>query len=77
MAVKLKDFIDKPAEIAKNEKLKQQLLGVIKGKESKLSNEAFVAKAPANVVEAERAALAQAQEQLRSVEEALAALRSD
>jgi valyl-tRNA synthetase len=74
--VDLKDFIDKPAEIAKNEKLKQQLVGVIKGKEAKLSNEAFVAKAPANVVEAERAALAQAQEQLRSVEEALAGLRS-
>jgi valyl-tRNA synthetase len=74
--VDLAGFIDKPAEIAKNEKLKQQLLGVIKGKESKLSNEAFVSKAPANVVETERAALAQAQEQLRSVEEALAGLRS-
>ena len=74
--VDLKDFIDKPAEIAKNEKLKQQLLGLIKGKESKLSNEAFVAKAPANVVQAERTALAQAQEQLQSVEEALASLRS-
>jgi valyl-tRNA synthetase len=74
--VDLKDFIDVPAEIAKNEKLKQQLLGVIRGKESKLSNEAFVAKAPANVVEAERTAMAQAREQLQSVEEALANLRS-
>jgi valyl-tRNA synthetase len=74
--VDLKDFIDVPAEIAKNEKLEQQLLGVIKGKEGKLGNEAFVAKAPANVVETERAALAQAQEQLRSVRETLAGLRS-
>jgi valyl-tRNA synthetase len=73
--VDLKDFIDVPAELAKNEKLEQQWLGIIKGKESKLGNEAFVAKAPTNVVEAERAALAQAQEQLRSVREALAALR--
>jgi valyl-tRNA synthetase len=74
--VDLKDFIDKPAEIAKNEKLKQQLIGLIKGKESKLGNESFVARAPTSVVEAERAALAQAQEQLRSVEEQLAGLRS-
>lgn len=74
--VDLKDFIDVPAELAKNEKLEQQWLGIIKGKESKLGNEAFVARAPANVVEAERAALAQAQEQLRSVRETLTALRS-
>jgi valyl-tRNA synthetase len=74
--VDLAGFIDVPAEIAKNQKLEQQLVGFIKGKESKLGNEAFVAKAPPNVVEAERAALAQAQEQLRSVREALAALRA-
>jgi valyl-tRNA synthetase len=73
--VDLKDFIDIAAEIAKNEKLEQQLLGVIKSKQGKLGNESFVAKAPANVVAAERASLAQAEEQLRSVQEALASLR--
>jgi valyl-tRNA synthetase len=74
--VDLKDFIDVKAEIAKNEKLEQQLLGLIKGKESKLSNESFVAKAPANVVETERAALAQAQEQLLGVRATLSDLRA-
>jgi valyl-tRNA synthetase len=74
--VDLKDFIDVKAELAKNEKLEQQLLGVIKSKEGKLANESFVARAPANVVEAERAALALAQEQLKSVRVALAELRA-
>lgn len=73
--VDLKDFIDVKAEIAKNEKLEQQLLGLINGKEAKLNNESFVARAPANVVETERAALAQAQSQLASVREALVNLR--
>jgi valyl-tRNA synthetase len=73
--VDLKDFIDVKAEIAKNEKLEQQLLGIIKGKEAKLGNESFVARAPANVVETERTALTQAQEQLLSVRETLATLR--
>jgi valyl-tRNA synthetase len=74
--VDLEGFIDKPAEIAKNEKLEQQLLAFIKGKESKLGNESFVAKAPPAVVQLEREALAQAQAQLTSVRETLAALRT-
>ena len=40
-------------EIAKNEKEEQKLLGLIKGKEAKLSNASFVDRAPANVVETE------------------------
>jgi valyl-tRNA synthetase len=72
--VDLKDFIDVKAEIAKNQQLEQKLVGIIKGKEAKLSNESFVARAPANVVQVERDALTQAQEQLASVRAALEAL---
>jgi valyl-tRNA synthetase len=73
--VDLKGFIDVDAEIAKNEKEEQRLLGQIKGKESKLNNESFVSRAPANVVQSEREGLAQYQEQLASVRATLALLR--
>jgi valyl-tRNA synthetase len=73
--VDLKDFIDVEAERAKNEQLVQKLLGIIKTKEAKLANESFVQRAPANVVQAERDSLAQAQEQLASARAALASLR--
>jgi valyl-tRNA synthetase len=73
--VDLKDFIDVAAEIAKNEKEEQRLTAFISSKAAKLSNESFVARAPANVVETERAALKQAEEQLASVKQALATLR--
>ncbi|MFN0017875.1 MAG: valine--tRNA ligase [Pirellulaceae bacterium] len=73
--VDMKNLIDVPAEIAKNEKEEQKLLGLIKGKEAKLGNASFVDRAPAAVVETERAGLAQYQEQLASIRAALAALR--
>ena len=56
--VNLAGSIDVPAEIARNEKEEQKLLGLIKGKESKLSNASFVERAPPEVVAAERQALA-------------------
>ncbi len=73
--VDVKDFIDVGAEIAKNEQQQQKLSSLILSKRNKLSNESFVARAPANVVEVEREGLALAEEQLRSVEQALATLR--
>jgi valyl-tRNA synthetase len=73
--VDLAGSIDVAAELAKNEQLEQKLVGFIKAKEGKLSNESFVSRAPANVVAAERESLAQLQEQLSSVRAALAALR--
>jgi valyl-tRNA synthetase len=72
--VDLAGLIDVSAEITKNEQLVTKLTGLIKAKEAKLSNESFVARAPANVVQAERDSLAQMQEQLASAQAALAAL---
>lgn len=73
--VDLKDFIDVPAEIARNAKLAQKLRGQIEGKEKKLSTPSFVEKAPAEVVQRERESLAQLQEQLASVQATLENLK--
>ncbi len=74
--VDLKDFIDVEAELARLEKQEKQLEGWIKGAEAKLSNESFVSRAPAHVVQAQRESLAQKQDELASVRESLAKLRS-
>ncbi|WP_254512209.1 valine--tRNA ligase [Anatilimnocola floriformis] len=72
--VDLKDFIDKDAEIAKAKQQIPKLEALIKGKEGKLSNAAFVDKAPANVVQTERDALNAAKEQLEALKQTLAQL---
>ena len=72
--VDLKDFIDKDAEIAKAKQQIPKLEGLIKGKEAKLSNAAFVDKAPANVVQTEREALAALKEQLEALKATLGSL---
>lgn len=73
--VDLKDFIDVPAEIKRNEKLQQKLSGAIAGKEKKLTNANFVDRAPADVVERERESLVEMKTQLEQVEKALEDLR--
>lgn len=73
--VNLAGSIDVAAEIARNEKEEQKLIGLIKGKESKLSNESFVERAPPPVVATEREALAKLHEQLATVRAALAVLK--
>lgn len=72
--VDLKDFIDVDAEKARLTKLIESLQKRISGGEKKLSNENFVARAPAEVVERERAAITDMGEQLRKAEEDLASL---
>lgn len=58
--VPMAGLIDKTAELARLDKQRQQQLNIISGIEKKLSNEGFVAKAPAAVVEKERERLAEA-----------------
>jgi valyl-tRNA synthetase len=74
--VDLGKFIDIGAEIARNTKLLENLIKQIQGKEGKLSNESFVARAPAEVVKKERESLDELINQRVSTEAALEKLRS-
>jgi valyl-tRNA synthetase len=69
VAVDLAELVDVKAELVRVTKDHEKLAGLIEGKRKKLSNENFVARAPADVVEKER-------EQLTEMEERLAALAS-
>jgi len=74
--VDLAGLIDVDAEIAKNEKEREKLLGLITGKEKKLANESFVSRAPAHVVQGERDALAELRTRLEAVDAFLAELKA-
>ena len=67
----LKGLIDVDAEKAKLQKQQKELQGWIKSSEAKLSNERFIAKAPAKVVEEAKTYLADLKDKLARVEEAL------
>ncbi|MDD6799148.1 MAG: valine--tRNA ligase [Firmicutes bacterium] len=73
--IPLADIIDTEKELARLTKEKQDLLNEIIRLEKKLSNESFVSKAPAEVVEGERAKLRKYQDTLSSTEAALAQLK--
>jgi valyl-tRNA synthetase len=74
--VDLGQFLDVAAEITRNEKQLENLTKQIQGKESRLGNEAFVGKAPPEIIEKERAALGDLIEQRGLVEGALKKLRA-
>ena len=67
-------FIDVEAEKARLGKEQANLTKFVGSLKGKLSNEKFVANAPAEVVEGERSKLAEAEQQLSAVETALAKL---
>ena len=71
----LSDLVDTEKEIARLEGEQKKLNGEIERLEKKLSNEGFVAKAPAAVVDAERAKLTKYRENLEGVLAALAKLK--
>ena len=73
--VDLEKFIDMDAELARLEKQEQQLVKQIGGKEGKLSNENFVARAPEDVVAKERESLEDLKRQLEKVRADIARLR--
>ena len=71
----LAGLIDVEAERAKLEKQQRELTGWIAGSKAKLSNERFLAKAPAQVVADAKAHLAEMEEKLARTAELLEALR--
>ncbi|MCL2118927.1 MAG: valine--tRNA ligase [Planctomycetaceae bacterium] len=75
--VDLAGLIDIEAELAKKMKDIQKLEGLIKGKETKLANEAFLSKAPPEVLEKERESLADLKSQLAAAQDACRVLRGN
>ena len=71
VGVDLAGFINVEAELEKHRKNHEKLAGLIASKLTKLSNENFISRAPAPVVAAERASLADMEEQLKAAEEAI------
>ena len=73
--VLLDGMIDVTAEIAKAEAEIQRYEGFLRGVKAKLSNEKFVANAPAQVVETERKKLADATTKIENLKARIAALK--
>jgi valyl-tRNA synthetase len=73
--VDLSGLIDVEAEFARLEKAHADLLGQIAGKEKKLANDAFLSRAPAEVVQKERDRLAELGREAAAVAENLGKLR--
>lgn len=69
-------LIDKDAELARLAKAADKLSIDVKRTEGKLSNENFVNKAPAAVIDKEKAKLADAQMQLRKINEQVEAIKA-
>lgn len=69
-------LIDKDAELARLAKAADKLSADAKRTEGKLSNENFVSKAPAAVIEKEKAKLADAQMQLNKIKEQIEAIHA-
>ncbi|MFN7841330.1 MAG: class I tRNA ligase family protein, partial [Pirellula sp.] len=74
--VDLTQFIDVAAEITRNEKLLANLVKQIQGKEGRLSNESFVSRAPADIIEKERQALAELVSQRQATVDAIEKLKT-
>ena len=73
--IPLAEMVDIGKEIARLEAEKEKLLSEIGRVRAKLANESFVAKAPAAVVDGEKAKKAAYEEKLASVEASLASYR--
>ena len=74
-AVPLGNMINVEEELAKLAEELKYLQGFLASVQKKLSNESFVSKAPAKVIEMERKKQADAESKIKSIEESIAALK--
>lgn len=74
--VPMKGLIDPTAELNRLAKAQEKLVKSAESLRSKLSNESFVSKAPANVVEAEKAKLAEMDSQLAEMNKQIEQLKA-
>ena len=65
--IPMKDLVNKEAELKRLGDMAAKLENMIKGGEAKLNNEAFVSKAPANIIEGAKAQVALNKEQLAKI----------
>ena len=73
--IPLSDIVDTEKELARLNKEKAAAQKDIDFLSSKLNNQGFIAKAPAQLIEAQKAKLAKAQEKLAKIEQSIAALK--
>ncbi len=73
--IPMDELVDKEKELARLEKEKAKVQKDIDFLSGKLNNQGFVAKAPAQLIEAEKAKLAKAQEKMAKIEQSMAAFR--
>ncbi|MCH5192474.1 MAG: valine--tRNA ligase [Oscillospiraceae bacterium] len=73
--IPMDELVDKEKELARLNKEKAAVQKDIDFSSNKLNNQGFVAKAPAQQVEAEKAKLAKAQEKMAKIEQSIAALQ--
>ena len=73
--IPLSDIVDTEKELARLDKEKKAAQKDIDFLSSKLNNQGFIAKAPAQLIEAQKAKLEKAQEKLNKIEQSIAALK--
>lgn len=73
--IPLSEIIDTEKEMARLNKDKKNVQKDIDFLSKKLSNQGFLAKAPAQLIEAEKAKLAKAEEKMAKIEQSIAALK--
>ncbi len=73
--IPMDELVDKDKELARLNKEKEKVQKDIDFLSKKLSNEGFIAKAPAQLIDAEKAKLAKAEEKMAKIEQSIAGLK--
>ena len=73
--IPMDELVDKEKEISRLEKEKDKVQKDIDFLSGKLNNQGFIAKAPAQLIDAEKAKLAKAEEKMAKIEQSIAAFK--